>query len=54
MAKLGKTHITCRLFAKVKGKVNERAIKLSLCHKQGEIIQLTEGVGVGQCQSKSG
>ena len=54
MAKLGKTHITCRLFAKVKGKFNERAIKLRLCHKQEEIIQLTEGVEAGQRQSKSG
>jgi len=54
MAWLRKTHITCRLLAKVKGKFNERVIKLNLYHKQGKIIQLIEGVRVGHYQSYSG
>ena len=36
MARLRKTHITCTLLAKVKGKSNERVVKLNLYHKEGE------------------
>ena len=36
MARLRKTHITCTLLAKVKGKSNERVFKLNLYHKEGE------------------